>query len=178
MKITKIVAGICALSLCLGNVAFAQSGPFPGPGDNQPVGRSADRGHGQPARSEHGNNRGHDVRAPNRGHDEHASNRGHDERASNRGHDERAYHRGHDERRYDNARYDEHRGRGAGPEHAFYRGGRLSPEYRSHYYVVDDWRGHHLRRPPSGYQWVQVGGDYVLAAIATGVILSILLNSN
>ena len=69
-----------------------------------------------------------------------------------------------------------HEGRGAGPDHAFYRGGRLPPEYRSRQYVVDDWRGHHLSAPPRGYHWVQAGGDYVLAAIATGVIASILLN--
>lgn len=68
------------------------------------------------------------------------------------------------------------RGPGAGPDHNFYRGGRLPPEYRSRQYVVDDWRGHRLDAPPRGYHWVQTGGDYVLVAIATGVIASILLN--
>ena len=67
-------------------------------------------------------------------------------------------------------------GRGAGPDHAFYRGGRLPPEYRGRQYVVDDWRGHRLNAPPRGYHWVQAGGDYVLVAIATGIIASILLN--
>ena len=56
------------------------------------------------------------------------------------------------------------------------RGGYLTPQYRSHYYVVDNWRGHHLSAPPRGYHWVQAGNDYVLAAIATGVILQILFN--
>ena len=42
--------------------------------------------------------------------------------------------------------------------------------------VVDDWRGHHLSPPPRGYHWVQTGGDYVLVAIATGVIMQILLS--
>jgi len=69
-----------------------------------------------------------------------------------------------------------HDGRGAGPEHTWYRGGRLPTEYRGRQYVVDDWRGHHLSAPPRGYHWVQAGGDYVLAAIATGIIASILLN--
>ena len=69
------------------------------------------------------------------------------------------------------------RGRGAGPEHNWYRGSYLPREYRSRYYVVDDWRGHRLYAPPSGYHWVQApGGDYVLAAIATGLIAAILLN--
>jgi Ni/Co efflux regulator RcnB len=67
--------------------------------------------------------------------------------------------------------------RGAGPDHNFRRGGRLPPQYRGHQYVVDDWRGHHLSAPPRGYHWVQTGGDYVLAAIATGIIASILLNN-
>jgi len=67
--------------------------------------------------------------------------------------------------------------RGAGPDHRFYRGDRLPNEYRNRTYVVDDWRGHRLSAPPSGYHWVQVGGDYVLVAIATGVILQLLLNN-
>jgi Ni/Co efflux regulator RcnB len=65
--------------------------------------------------------------------------------------------------------------RGAGPAHAYYRGDRLPHDYRARQYVVDDWRGHGLRSPPRGYHWVQTGGDYVLVAIATGVILELLL---
>ena len=49
---------------------------------------------------------------------------------------------------------------------------RLPVEYRSRQYVVDDWRGHRLIAPPYGYHWVQTGGDYVLIAIATGLIVS------
>ena len=67
-------------------------------------------------------------------------------------------------------------GRGAGPDHSFHRGGRLPAQYRSHHYVVNDWRGHRLSAPPRGYHWVQTGGDYVLIAVATGIIASILLN--
>jgi Ni/Co efflux regulator RcnB len=72
-----------------------------------------------------------------------------------------------------NARRDE---RGAGPNHAFHRGDRLPAEYRHRSYVVDDWRSHHLTAPPRGYHWVQTGGDYVLVAIATGIILQLMLN--
>ena len=61
-----------------------------------------------------------------------------------------------------------------GPE--WRRGGHLPHEYRNHQYVVDDWRGHRLSRPPRGYQWVQVGNDYVLAAIATGLIANLIIN--
>jgi Ni/Co efflux regulator RcnB len=66
--------------------------------------------------------------------------------------------------------------RGAGPDHAFRRGGRLPQNYRSNQYVVDDWRGHHLTSPPRGYHWVQTGADYVLVAVATGIIAQVLLN--
>lgn len=51
------------------------------------------------------------------------------------------------------------------------RGERLPPSYWG--YGVD-YRRHHLRRPPSGYRWVRVNDDYVLAAIATGLILEVI----
>lgn len=66
-------------------------------------------------------------------------------------------------------------GRGAGPDHNFRKGGRLPPEYRGRYYVVEDWRGHRLSAPPRGYHWVQIGGDYVLVANPTGIIVQIYL---
>ena len=75
--------------------------------------------------------------------------------------------------RNEHARHDE---RGAGPDHQFYRGDRLPPHYRGHVYVVNDWHKHRLSAPPRGYHWVQTGSDYVLVAIATGVILQILLS--
>jgi Ni/Co efflux regulator RcnB len=62
-----------------------------------------------------------------------------------------------------------------GPGAHYQRGGRLPPEYRHRQYVVDDWRGHRLSQPPRGYHWVQAGGDYLLVAIATGVIAQVLL---
>lgn len=74
-------------------------------------------------------------------------------------------------------RRDYHDGRGAGPNHAFHRGDRLPVEYRGRQYVVDNWREHHLSAPPRGYHWVQTGGDYVLAAIGTGVILQLFLGN-
>jgi Ni/Co efflux regulator RcnB len=81
-----------------------------------------------------------------------------------------------DSRRTDLERRDYGGERGAGPEHDFYRGARLPLEYRNRQYVVNDWRGHGLRTPPRGYHWVQTGSDYVLVAIASGVILELLLS--
>jgi len=67
--------------------------------------------------------------------------------------------------------------RGAGPNREFRQGGRLPPQYRSRQYVVEDWRGHHLSAPPRGYHWVQNGGDYLLVAITTGIIMQLLLSN-
>jgi Ni/Co efflux regulator RcnB len=67
--------------------------------------------------------------------------------------------------------------RGAGPYHDLRRGARLPSQYNHRQYVVDNWRAHRLSAPPRGYHWVQAGDDYVLAAIATGLIAQILLNN-
>jgi Ni/Co efflux regulator RcnB len=56
------------------------------------------------------------------------------------------------------------------------RGGYLPVEYRTRY-VVTDWRRDRLREPPRGYHWVRSdNGDFLLVAIATGVIVDLLLN--
>jgi Ni/Co efflux regulator RcnB len=149
----KILSSLVALSLGASGAAFAQGSPWPQSNDAPPRAQ-ADRGnHGDSRDAYHGHSRDAyhgDQRAP-----QHNDYRGNDYRGN-----------------YHGDRHD----RGAGPDHAWYRGGRLPPQYNSRYYVVDDWRGHHLSAPPRGYHWVQAGNDYVLAAIATGVIASILLN--
>jgi Ni/Co efflux regulator RcnB len=65
---------------------------------------------------------------------------------------------------------------GAGPNHDLRRGQRLPSHYRTHQYVVDNYRSHRLSAPPRGYHWVQAGADYVLVAAATGIIAQIMLN--
>ncbi len=62
-----------------------------------------------------------------------------------------------------------------GPE--FRRGGYIPRDFRNRQYVVTDYRAYHLSPPPRGQQWVQVGSDYVLIAIATGIIANIVLNN-
>lgn len=54
------------------------------------------------------------------------------------------------------------------------RGDRLPMEYRDRQYVVNDWRGHQLSAPPRGHQWVQNGSDYLLVALASGLIAQML----
>jgi Ni/Co efflux regulator RcnB len=108
----------------------------------------AQPGHGNDHRDDHG-----------RGHDTHQMHR--DDR-----HDQRDDHRdAREERHFYNARSAE-----------FRRGGRLPGELRNRQYVVSNWRAHRLSAPPRGYQWVQVGPDYVLASIASGIIANLILN--
>lgn len=64
---------------------------------------------------------------------------------------------------------------GAGPQHNWVKGSRVPQQYRTHHYVVNDWRGHGLKQPQRGQQWVQYGSDYLLVAIATGVISQMIL---
>jgi Ni/Co efflux regulator RcnB len=40
-----------------------------------------------------------------------------------------------------------------------------------------DYRHYHLNAPPRGYEWRQVDGNYVLAAVATGLISSVVIAS-
>ncbi len=56
------------------------------------------------------------------------------------------------------------------------RGGRIDRTYWGHASRVD-WRTRHLRRPPRGYEWREVNGNYVLAAVATGLIADLVMNS-
>lgn len=186
MKFEAAVSAVLALSMGLSGLAFAQ-----GPNGTVDLNRAShqDR-HGEPQRGQRP-----DQRPDQRHNDNRLGPRGVNDspraniEARNQQRDFRrdAY----NNRRAEEARRDQRRsweyardrerargydGRGAGPDHRFYRGGYLPPQYRSRQYVVDDWRGHRLSAPPRGYHWVQTGGDYVLVAIATGIIASILLN--
>jgi Ni/Co efflux regulator RcnB len=117
-------------------------------------------------------------------------NRRGDDRAQAQRQDDRRYDRRddrRDDRRYDRRddRHDDRRDDRRGDRRddrayygasRFHRGERLPTYYRDHVFVVDHWQAHKLHRPPRGHQWVQVGGDYVLVAITTGIIASIILN--
>lgn len=108
-----------------------------------------------------------------------------DNRHDNRRNDRRDDRR--EERRSDR-RHDRHNGwsqqRGEPQRHYYYnaRGpefvrGRVIPrDLRTPQYVVVNYRQHRLAPPPRGQQWVQVGADYVLVAVATGIIANIILN--
>src|SRR5512140_2712551 len=156
---SRIIVCALAASLGLSSLSFAQ-------------GWDRDRGDN--------NRQGYQQREPDR---RDGDPRGHQQRDNDRGqrnYDRRDHRDGMGNRGYDSGDYrtdygNEHYYYGArGPE--WRRGGYIPHQYRSRQYVVEDWRGHHLNQPPRGYQWVQVGGDYVMVAIATGIIVQLMLN--
>ncbi|WP_168073182.1 RcnB family protein [Caulobacter sp. SSI4214] len=59
---------------------------------------------------------------------------------------------------------------------AWSRGGYLPGYYRGGGYIVHDYYRYHLRPPPRGYYWYRTGNDYVLAAIASGLIFDVIAN--
>ena len=122
-------------------------------------------------RSDHGNDRDNrDGYNQSRDNDRHDNDR-HDGPRGNAG-----SHRDND-RYYDARQFKRDDHRGGGPRHDLRRGQRLSKEYRDNRYVVNDWRDRHLSAPPKGHHWVRAGNDYVLAAIATGLIAKVLLSN-
>jgi Ni/Co efflux regulator RcnB len=57
------------------------------------------------------------------------------------------------------------------------RGQRLPRAYFASPYYIDNWSYYHLAAPPRGYRYVRVGNDIVLAAIAGGLISSVIANA-
>jgi Ni/Co efflux regulator RcnB len=113
-------------------------------------------------------------------HDRH-DNHGHNDRRDDHRHD---YHGRHDDRGhgYYAPRYGHPHGyyviHDRGSRGGWYRrGGYVPVQYRESRYVVTDWRGERLREPPRGYRWVRGDdGQFLLVAIASGVIADILLS--
>jgi Ni/Co efflux regulator RcnB len=60
---------------------------------------------------------------------------------------------------------------------AFRPGQAIPPYYFRDYnrYAINDWRRYNLYPPPPGHRWMMVDGNFVLAAISTGIITTILL---
>lgn len=194
MKTTAIVLAITA-SLGFGSLALAQGNDRRGPNDEFP--RAQQQAPHQAAQRDP---QRHDNRVEQRTEQrvEHRVEQRTDQRADRRidqGHDQRfGQHPGQrDAQRFDprpGQRYDQHYDQrfdqreerwndrhtyynARGPE--FRRGGYIPREYRNPTYFVTDYRPYHLPPPPRDHQWVQVGADYVLIAIATGIIASIVL---
>jgi Ni/Co efflux regulator RcnB len=83
----------------------------------------------------------------------------------------RGHGHGHDDHWHDRGHHDH--GRHGHPHHHWERGHR----YDGRIVVVHEYERVHLRPPPRGYHWVRDdNNDYVLVAIATGIILDYVLN--
>jgi len=60
-----------------------------------------------------------------------------------------------------------------GPAHDWRRGQRFD-HWQEHQYFVDRWNAYHgLYAPPPGYRWTHYGNQFLLTAIATGIITAI-----
>jgi Ni/Co efflux regulator RcnB len=180
MAMKTLFAAAVAMSMLAGTATTAYA-------DN-------DRDHGRYERSrdEHGKDRrdyrSHD-RDDRRGHD----NRNWDRRDHNRRDDHRNWDRRdnrHDHDRYD--RRDAYRAgylNGRGDHYRYDRGRYIVPrgyyvrswrhgDYLPHAYcetryVVSDYGRYHLYAPPRGHHWVRVNDDVVLAAVASGLVVSV-----
>lgn len=160
MKSTAIVCAIAAASLGFSAISFAQGNDWRGTREELPrVQQPA------PRQLEQRDQNRYEPRV------DHREDRRVDSREEHR-FDSRA------DRRFDygdarrNDRHDYYNARN--PE--FRRGGYIPREFRNHQYVVTDYRSYRLSPPPRGHEWVQVGADYVLIAIATGLIAHIVLS--
>jgi Ni/Co efflux regulator RcnB len=74
----------------------------------------------------------------------------------------------HDADHHDNHSYVEHR--------EWKRGYHMRDE-DWHRGEVVDYRTYHLAKPRRGYEWREVDGNYVMAAVATGIIASVVAAS-
>ena len=94
--------------------------------------------------------------------------------SNNRGSDQN--YRGSDQGQRDSGN---HRGWGReqNSDHRWRRGERVGYDNWRNARAVD-YRQHHLRQPPRGYEWRESNGQYILAAVATGLIASIILNGS
>lgn len=177
-----LFAAAVAVSLLTGTVSTAYAD------NDRDRGRHSDRGHRDHDRDKRwhrdhdGDKRWHRDydRRDYRGH-ERRDDRRHD-RDRRRHDDDRhrwdrrdAYRAGYRDGRVDQRRYD--RGRYIPPRGYHYRhwrhGDYLPRAYYSHSYVVHDYHSYHLSRPPRGHHWVRVNDDVVLAAVASGLVVSV-----
>ena len=148
MKSKTIICAIAAASFGFASLSFAQGHDRRGPGE--------------PPRGEQRGPMGWNGHGPDLRNHDHRDQR--DNRHDNGHHGGYARHDARNDRNY-GAR---------GPQ--YHRGGYIPYEYRNRQYVVNNWRDHRLHAPPRGQQWVQVGSDYVLIGIATGIIAQLVLS--
>jgi Ni/Co efflux regulator RcnB len=152
MNKKALVFAIMAVSLSAGTSAFAQDNSY-----------RHDR-NDRYERSDRDGRQGHDGRDERRNDSDRGDHRGD-------GRDGRWDNHGRNDYR---PTYSTNHGYYNAPQHNYYRGGYVSNDYyRSSRYVVSDWRRYRLSAPPRGMQWVQVDNNYLLVALATGLIAQV-----
>jgi Ni/Co efflux regulator RcnB len=81
--------------------------------------------------------------------------------------------------RHDNDRHDDYRGgddrHDNGRHRGWYKGGRIERNDWNRGERINDYGYYRLSRPPVGYEWRRVDDNYVLAAVAGGLIASVIL---
>jgi Ni/Co efflux regulator RcnB len=81
--------------------------------------------------------------------------------------------------RHDNDRRDDYRGgydrHDNGRHRGWYKGGRIERNDWDRGERINDYRHYRLSRPPRGYEWRRVDNNYVLAAVAGGLIASVIM---
>ncbi len=130
----------------------------------------ADQNHGRGDHHDNEHSSSHRGEHDGRGHDDHR------DRRDDRHHDRRHYSNSH-RYRHVPRRYYGHGYRYPPPRYVV-RHDRWARGHRYHgpNYVVSNYGYYRLRPPPRGYHWVRANNDYLLVAIATGVILDIALH--
>jgi Ni/Co efflux regulator RcnB len=104
-------------------------------------------------------------------HDRNGHDRGHDNRRGDYRHDNRGWH---DDRRRGYYRPAPRPYYGHGPVYGHGHGHWVrGHRFYGRPYVISNYGYYRLRPPPYGYHWVRSDNDFLLVAIATGVILDI-----
>lgn len=176
IKTTVIVAVACAVAALSTNAMADERG------DNHRGGRSDDRrgGHSQ----NHNYNANHDRGGYDRGHNDHS----YDDRRQYQNHHRQDRNEHFDRRHHNGYNYNGNWYYGPPPQnyygnqgynmgyHQWRRGDRLG--YYHNRYEPVYYGQYRLRPPPRGYHWVRDDrGDFLLAAIATGIILEVILSN-
>lgn len=177
MKSQRIISALAALAMTIGSAATIAQPRDHDRGNERGRDRGSERGHDMRRGGDHDRGDRDRGRSFSRDRDDRGDRRGRDGDRWRETRDSERWRETRDERRWRDARDDRRwEERRAEQRREWRRGARLAPEYRTRHYVVDNWRGHRLRQPPRGYHWVQQGPDYLLVAIATGVIADLILN--
>ena len=184
MKTSAIVCALLAGSFGLSGVASA----------NQYLNGNFDRRHEQRGdqRSEQRGDQRSEPRGDRRGeqraerHEQRRENWRNDRRDDGRRHEWRAGDRQPHYNHYSAPRYVHPQPHYSAPRYVyqpsyrtgprFHRGSYLPWEYRQQPYFVSNWQAYPaLYAPPYGYQWINVDGEFLLVALATGLIANALL---